>query len=194
MSGRRRSSPPQSRLRALAEQADARWVALGAVVGTHGLRGTLRVKPYNPDSDLLYELEEIALRRDGVLQVHEIAEVQETGKGVLLRFSDVESVEAAALLRGSELCLPRELLPPLEPGEYYHVDLEGLPVVTADEQPVGTAERVHEYPAASVLCVRSDAGTWEVPMREPYLVEVDLANGRIVVAGLEDLELERVRR
>jgi 16S rRNA processing protein RimM len=166
-------------------------IALGYVTGTHGLKGAVRVKQHNADSELLFQVAEIALRQDGELRVHALAEVHDTPKGVLMRFEDVATVDAAASLRGAELCLPRSLFPPLEPGEFYHVDLEGLPVFTPDDQQVGSAERVLEYPAASVLCVRGQGGVWEVPMREPYLISVDLEQGRIVVDALADLDLQR---
>jgi len=191
---KRHRAPAQRELTAWVGRSDVRWITLGAITGAHGLRGMLRVKPYNPDSDVLLPLEDIASRADGELRVHRRVEVRVTGKGLLMQFDDVRSVEAATELRGRELCLPRDWLPPLEPGEFYHVDLEGLAAVKPSGEAVGVVERVHDYPAASVLRVRADGGVWEVPMREPYLVDVDLEQGRIVVDGLEDLELEPDRR
>jgi 16S rRNA processing protein RimM len=190
-SRRRRSVQPA--LRSLADQPDLRWIALGVVTGTHGLRGGLKVKQHNPDSDLLLDLPEVGLRVGGELRVEAVVEVRATGKGLLVQLKDVRTIEQAAELRGAELCLPRQWLPPLAPGEFYHVDLEGLPVVTPDGRSVGRAERVQEYPAASVLRVRGAEGVWEVPLREPYLVEVDLEAGRVVVDSLADLDIERDR-
>ena len=191
ISRRRRSVQPA--LRTLVDQSDTRWIALGVVTGTHGLRGGLKVRQHNPDSDLLFDLPEIALRVDGALRVEALSEVRATGKGLLVQLKSVASIEQAAELRGAELCLPRQWLPPLAPGEFYHVDLEGLTVVTPDGESVGRAEHVQEYPAASVLRVRGAEGVWEVPLREPYLVEVDLAQGRVIVDSLADLEIERDR-
>lgn len=189
MTARRRFSA-SSPLRKAATKPDVRWIPLGVVTGTHGLRGSLRVKQWNDDSALLFEAEEIALRLNGELLFHRLSSVREANKGLLVDLEAVRSVEAAEALRGAELCLPRELLPPLEEGEFYFIDLEGLAVQTEDGTHVGTVERVQEYPAAQVLRVQSDAGVYEVPMREPYLVEVDLTARRVVVAELGDLELE----
>lgn len=192
MTARRRFSAP-SPLRKAAAKPDVRWIPLGVVTGTHGLRGALRVKQWNADSALLFELDEIALRLQGELQFHRLSGVREAGKGLLIELDALRSVEAAEALRGAELCVPRELLPELPEGEYYFVDLEGLSVFNADGARVGEVERVLEYPASEVLRVQTDAGVYEVPMREPYLVEVDLAARRIVVAELDDLELEKPR-
>jgi 16S rRNA processing protein RimM len=192
MSARRRFSAV-SPLRKAAGKPDVRWIPLGAVIGTHGLRGTLRVKQWNDDSELLFDLDEVALRVQGEVQVHRVSGVRSASKGLLVELDDVQSVEAAEALRGAELCLPRELLPELPEGEFYFVDLEGLAVVTEDGASVGKVERVLEYPAAQVLVVRTDTTVYEVPMREPYLVEVDLAAARVVVAELADLEPEKPR-
>lgn len=192
MTERRRSSAP-SPLRKAAEKPDVRWIPLGAVTGSHGLRGALRVKQFNADSQLLFELEEIALRVQGALQFHRLSSVREASKGLLIELDAVRSVEGADALRGAELCLPRELLPQLPEGEFYFVDLEGLPVFSSDGRQIGVVERVQEYPASEVLRVLCDVGVYEVPMREPYLVEIDVATGRVVVAELDDLEPERPR-
>ena len=192
MTARRRSSATNT-LREAAAKPDVRWIPLGAVTGAHGLRGTLRVKQFNADSQLLLELSEIALRVQGELPFHRVGTVREANKGLLVDIDAVRSVEAAEALRGAELCLPRALLPELPEGEFYFVDLEGLPVFTADGAEVGVVERVQEYPASEVLRVQSEAGVYEVPMREPYLVEVDVAARRVVVAELDDLEPERPR-
>jgi 16S rRNA processing protein RimM len=178
-------------LQLVAARDDVHWVSLGVIVGTHGLRGDLRFKQYNQDSELLFELTEIALRVQGRLQVHALSGVRAGGKGLLLHLAGVDAIEAAEALRGAELCVPRATLPALPEGEYYHVDLEGLTVTNRAGESVGIVESVRAYPAAEVLRVRSEDGVWEVPMREPYLVEVALAESRIVVDHLADLELEK---
>jgi 16S rRNA processing protein RimM len=168
-----------------------RWVSLGYVAGTHGLRGDLRVKQHNLDSELLFELAEVALRKDQEIRSYELAGVRNANKALLVSLVGVASIEAAEALRGYELCVPRSALPALEPGEFYHVDLEGLPALTPNGSQAGIVERVCDYPAAQVVRVRGVEGVREVPMREPYLVSVDLEAGQIVVDHLEELELER---
>jgi 16S rRNA processing protein RimM len=192
MTARRRLSAPIS-LRKAAAKPDVRWIPLGAVAGVHGLRGTLKIKQFNSDSQLLFELQEIALRLNGELHFHSLTAVREANKGLLLDLDAVRSIEAAEALRGAELCVPRELMPELPEGEFYFVDLEGLSVFTEDGAQIGVVERVQEYPASEVLRVQTAAGIYEIPMREPYLVEVDVAARRVVVGELGDLELERPR-
>ena len=190
MPGRRRFRPRAS-LREAAADSGTRWVELGYVTGTHGLRGGLKVRQHNPDSELLLTARELGLRLDGELRVAEVVDVRDTGKGLLMQLADVQSIEAADALRGAVLCLPRAFLPRLGEGEYYHVDLEGLGVFTLDGERVGEVESVHDYPAAQVLRVRGADGVREVPMREPYLVGVELDEGRVTVDLWDELDVEK---
>jgi 16S rRNA processing protein RimM len=184
-------SPPSELRRAAGTDHDAHWVALGYVAGTHGLRGDIRIKQHNPDSELLFELEQVALRAHGQLTTYELASVRNAQKGLLVHLLGVDSIEAAEKLRGAELCVPRSALPELAPGEFYHVDLEGLAVCDAAGQQVGVVERVCDYPASRVVRVRGPQGVWEVPMIDPYLLKVDVPGAKIVVDRLEDIEPER---
>jgi 16S rRNA processing protein RimM len=182
----------RSGARSLTQEASAvtRWVALGAVMGTHGLRGGLRVKQHNPDSELLFTLPEIALRLDGQLKIYALSEVRPGGKGVLVTLRGVDSIDAAQALRSAELCVPRSWLPALPPGEYYVTDLPGLAVVTPSGEAVGTVADVLEYPSARALRVEAPTGVLEIPLLPPYLIEVDVDGGRVIVDELADLELE----
>jgi 16S rRNA processing protein RimM len=172
-------------------------IALGVVMGTHGVRGDLKVKVHNEDSDLLFELDAVQLYAPALPHVGarwcELQQVRPGNKGLLVRLAGVDTMEAAQALRGAELRVPRSALPDLEPGEFYHCDLPGLRVQDASGEPIGTLERVVPYPAADVLRVVTARGAYEVPMREPYLVEVDVAAGLVVVDQLDDLELEVAR-
>lgn len=172
----------------------SRLIALGAVMGAHGVRGELRVRPYNDDSVLIFDVERVTLRHGGSEQMHVIESVRPGNKGWLVSLDGIATPEQAKALHGAELCVPRDAFPALAPGEYYFVDLPGLAVVASDGASVGHIERVQQYPASSVLCVSTPGGTLEVPMHERYLVSVDVAQGRVVVDHLEDLEFEKPSR
>jgi 16S rRNA processing protein RimM len=167
-------------------------VALGSVGAPHGLNGELRVKLHNPSSDFLEGCRQIWLRLDGDEHGTRRALVRSCRRSgaeyVLLGLDGVDDRDAAAALRGAELCVPRDALPALAPGEYYLIDLVGMRVVLADGSEVGTVERAIEYPASQVLRVAASEGAFELPMREPYLVEVQVPERTIVAAELDDLE------
>ncbi len=168
-------------------------VALAVVTGAHGLRGELKVKLYNPSSELLSGRPQLVLRRPGEGAGASPARVRAArphGRGQwLIAIEGCRDRDAAAALRGVELCVARASLPPLPSGEHYLVDLIGLRAERAGGQEVGTVEEAIAYPASQVLRVRVEGGALEIPLCEPYLVEVRLDEGRVIVDHLEDLEL-----
>jgi 16S rRNA processing protein RimM len=89
--------------------------------------------------------------------------------------------------RGAELAVPRATLPSLaDADEFYVFQLVGLSVEQEDGRLLGRVREVLEYPGNDVL--ELDSGT-SLPLVEACVREVDLGNGRIVVAaGFADPE------
>jgi 16S rRNA processing protein RimM len=168
-------------------------IPLGLVGAPHGVAGELRVRLYNPASEALERGGiEIVLRGPGSCGEipHRIVAAKRSGVDyVLVALEGVGDRDAAVALRGAELCVPRDALPPAGEGELYLVDLIGLSVERPDGSAVGRVKGVHEYPASQVLVVAVQGGTLEVPLFAPYFVEARVSEGRVIVDHLEDLEL-----
>lgn len=169
-----------------------RLVQIGAVTKPHGIRGEVRVHLFNPDSDLLLDREQVWLCKDGEApRAITVLTARRHGKGLLLTFEGVADRSAAEALRGLEVGVPRDELPTPEEDEFYHFDLEGLRVVTADGEEVGEVVEVLTYPASDCLLVRGGGIDREVPVLRPYVENVDLEAGQITVAFLDDLDTRR---
>jgi 16S rRNA processing protein RimM len=84
-----------------------------------------------------------------------------------------------AVERGSELVVPREALPPLEPDSYYVADLLGLSVIEDGGRELGVVLDVLPGPANDVL--ELDSGLL-LPLVEDCVLSVDGDERRIVVA------------
>ena len=89
--------------------------------------------------------------------------------------------------RGAELAVPRTTLPQLDDeDEYYVFQLVGLVVEEEGGRVIGRVSDVVDYPANDVL--ELDTGV-SLPLVEACVRQVDLENGRIVVAaGFVDRE------
>lgn len=88
--------------------------------------------------------------------------------------------------RGAELAIPRDALPALDDDEYYTFQLVGLVVEEDRGRVLGRVADVVDYPANDVL--ELDSGL-SLPFVEACVRQVDLENGRIVVApGFADPE------
>jgi 16S rRNA processing protein RimM len=170
------------------------WIELGVVARPHGVSGELRVHVFNPDSTLLQELAEVFLigEEDGEPALVEVLSSRPGPKALLMRLRGVESREDAEALRGYTLCVPRQALPELEEGEYYHADLIGLEAFHGDE-PVGEVLDVVDYPSAECLKIARPGGYIEVPMLPQWLERIDLEAGKVYLKDLHDIPLQKRR-
>ena len=168
------------------------WIELGVIAKPHGVRGEIRVHVFNPESTLLQELAEVFLigEEDEEPSLVEVESSRHGPKALLMRLAGVDSREAAEALRGYKLCVPRDALPALEEGEYYHADLIGLQAFDGPEA-VGKVIDVIDYPSAECLKIERPGGYIEVPMLPRWLDRVDIEGGKVHLKDLDDIPLQR---
>ena len=179
----------------MSEGAEAvSWIELGVIARPHGVQGELRVHVFNPESTLLEELGEVFLIGEGDEEpcLVEVESTRHAPKALLMQLRGVGSREDAEALRGYKLCVPREALPELEEGEYYHADLIGLQAFEGDEA-IGEVLDVIDYPSADCLKIGRPGGYIEVPMIDRWLDHVDLDRGKVYLKDLGDIPLQRRR-
>ena len=187
MAGTQRRPPAEPARATPAEAGEpaggrARTVCVGRLVGAHGVRGIVRVQSHtaNPDHLTAYgTLSDAGGTRRFALTV--------TGhvRGlVLARVEGVDDRDQAEALRGTDLYVAREALPPTEGDEYYHIDLLGLSAVTADGAALGRVSAIHDHGAGPVVEIQPPEGpSTLVPFTREHVPAVDIAAGRLVVAS-----------
>ncbi len=154
------------------------YLVLGRVVRTHGVRGEVKVVPLAPWEPFRV-LPRLWLGPPGGPYRAFGVEGQRMAAGaVLLKLSGIDSVEAAAVLVGSEVSVPRTEAPAPREGVFYHYDILGL-VVVHEGQALGEVTEILETPAHDVYVVRGDAGEWMLPATRVHIRGIDVAAGRI---------------
>ncbi|MCZ8369245.1 MAG: ribosome maturation factor RimM [Porphyrobacter sp.] len=140
-------------------------VTLAAIAGAHGVAGEVRLKLFG---DGIATLAKQKSFNDGALT---LVKVREDGKGgAVARLAECSSRADAEKLRGTVLTIPREALPPLAEGEFYHADLLGLPVVTDAGDAVGSVLAIENFGATDLIEITRDPApekgpkTFMVPM------------------------------
>jgi 16S rRNA processing protein RimM len=151
-------------------------VPIGVVVGSHGVRGTLRVRAFGSGRHLREGMEPVvsgARRR--------IISARETPKGFLVDVEGVGSREAASSLKGEELLIGRGELDPPEEGEFYVADLVGLTAIDDAGEVMGVVSDTFETAAHEVLVVRRGHQEVYVPFTLEHVPNVDLESRRVVI-------------
>jgi 16S rRNA processing protein RimM len=149
-------------------------ITLAAIAGAHGVTGEVRLKLF---TDTLENLNRHKRLIAGDRQLT-LKSLRGTEKGAIARFAEIPDRTAAESLRGQLLTIPRDALPALEEGEYYHADLIGLPCVDASGAPLGTVVAVENFGAGDLLEIEREAGKRAlIPFREGI---ADLVDNKIV--------------
>lgn len=163
------------------------YVALAEVTRPHGIGGELKVRVFNPDSDLLLRLRKVRMvLGDGEVREVALRKPRVVPGGLILRLDGVDDRNAAEALRGARFEVPRSALEPPEPDEFYVVDLVGCRA-ELDGELLGEVADVLDYPTCDVLVVEGARGTIEIPIVDAYVGEIDPAGRRIAIKTLEGL-------
>ena len=137
-------------------------VTLAAIAGAHGISGEVRLKLFAEGVDSLKRHKSF-LAGEHVLT---LKSVKPGSAGAIARFAEIADRSAAEALRGTLLTVPRDALPPLAEGEYYHADLLGLPCVSTSGEALGIVVAIDNFGAGDVIEVeRPDTKRFMVPMR-----------------------------
>ncbi len=163
------------------------WVAMARIGRPHGVHGELKVQPFNPESTLIFDVDELRLSRKGKPpELLHLVAARHARDHWIVEVEGVDDREAASRLTHGVLSVRREAMPPLEEGEFYHVDVLGAAVVDADSGArLGVVRHVHTT-GNELLEIRLDAGgDVLVPILPRYVTSIGEVPGRVEVRDLD---------
>lgn len=169
---------------------------LGYIVKTHGLKGEVQVY-LDVDSPSEYQnLESVFVLQGQQLVPFFIESMSNlNGPKAIVGFEDIETLESAQALKGSELYLPLEALPKLSEKEFYLHEVLGFDLSDATtDSIVGKIDNVIESGPQLLFSVLTEKQVEVlIPYTESLLVKLDREEKTItlnVPDGLIDIYLE----
>lgn len=161
-------------------------IELAAVTGAHGVTGEVRLKLLGDGVEALAAHDSF---NEGTLTLSKVR--SDNKGGAIARFAGIANRIEAERLRGTVLTVPRDALPPLEKGEYYHADLIGLRVETDAGEVVGKVVGVENFGATDIVEVLREpppakgSATFMVPVTKQAVLRWDSALMVIAAAFAE---------
>lgn len=163
------------------------FLVVGEIKKPHGIKGECSVMPATDDVAGVYVKGRQLLLGDPHGHVYEpatalrVASARSFKDRVLVAFEGVHDRNAVEPLRGRTLLIRRADARPLEPGEYFLHDLDGLEVRTANGERVGRVTTVYEGGAVPYLGVDDGEREHLVPLSPQVVEKVDLEGGVITI-------------
>ena len=133
-------------------------ITLAVIIGAHGVMGEVRLKLF---ADGVESVKAHSTFNGGKLTLKSIR----AGNNIIARFAEITDRNAAEAARGTELTIPRDLLPPLAEGEYYHTDIIGLACVSTSGEALGLCIAIENFGAGDVIEI-------ERPTKKRFMVPV----------------------
>lgn len=156
----------------------------------HGVKGEIRLRLFNKQSDMLLEQDEVLVRMaDGAEHEVSVERARRADDAILMKLYSVDDRDRADELRGAQICVRREDFPPTEEGEFYAVDVVGAEARLNGVR-FGEVAEIVSYPTVEAMRVRADdkLGDWEIPLSDVFIGKVDTEARIVEVLTLEDLE------
>lgn len=160
---------------------------IGRLVKAHGVRGEVKLAPYNPATEVVRPGLPLVLEAAGGPRRVEVVSARPHKRGFLLRLAGVETMTEVEQLVGARVRIDEGDLPALPEGEFYWFQVVGLEAVTEDGTPLGRVAEILETPAYDIYVVRDGDRERLLPAVEEVVQRVDLAAGRLVVRSIEGL-------
>lgn len=157
---------------------------IGEVLKPQGIRGELKVKPFTDEAEDFHNFSRVFLDNTE----YKVISVRAGAGLVFLGLKGVADRNAAELLRGKQIVVPRAEAPAPEEGRYYVADLLGCAVVTEEGETLGTLTDVRQA-ATDIYTLHDGAREVMFPVADGVVTAVDIKAGKIVVNKKRYLEV-----
>ena len=161
------------------------YLEAGQIVGTHGVRGEVRVQPWCDSPQQFATFKKLYWDANGQQPVKVKGRPHKNIALVVLE--GVDTVEAAQVLRGKMLYVDRRDIK-LPKGHYLVQDLIGLTVVDADTgETYGKLTDVSQTGANAVYHMATDKGEVLIPAIPDVIIKIDLKADRLYLRPMKGL-------
>jgi 16S rRNA processing protein RimM len=158
-------------------------VVVARIGAAHGIKGEVRVTAFTAEPMDVARYAPLTAPDGRTFSVVSARPAGASSPTLVVRFTGVTDRTAAESLNGIELSVPRSALGKTDDDEFYHADLIGLAAVSVAGAALGTVIAVQNYGAGDLIEIAPPRGSpLLVPFTRAAVPEIDVANGRIVVA------------
>lgn len=164
------------------------YLDIGQIVGTHGVRGEMRVNPRCDGPEFIKQFKTLYFDKKGEKSV-KVVSSRVHGNLALVKLDGIDTVEAATALRNKILYMKRSDAK-IPEGSYFIAELVDCRVIDADDEEkcYGVLSDVSETGANDVWHIRSDDGKeYLIPAIPPVVIDVNVETGIIKIRPLKGI-------
>ena len=161
------------------------FLEIGKFVGTHGVRGMVRIQPWSDDGEFLTKFKNFYLD-NGKTKI-KMNKITPHGNVVIAAVDGIDTIEDAEKLRNQVLYIKRADAK-LPDGRYFVSEIIGAQVFDADTNVLlGTLTDVSPTGANDVWHIKSGEKEYLVPAISDVIVDVNIDNDIITIRPLKGI-------
>lgn len=161
------------------------FLEIGKFVGTHGVRGMVRIQPWSDDGEFLTRFKRFYLE-NGKTKI-EMSKIAPHGNVVIAAVKGIDTIEDAEKLRNQVLYIRRDDAK-LPDGRYFVSEIIGAQVFDADTDALlGILTDVSPTGANDVWHIKSGEKEYLVPAIPDVIVNVDINTDKVVIRPLKGI-------
>jgi 16S rRNA processing protein RimM len=163
------------------------YIETGKIVGTHGVRGGLRVQPWCDTPEFLCQFKTLFLKEQSAYNSVKVKSSKAHGNVVIMELDGVNSMDDAENLRGKVLFIKRKDLK-LEEDQYLISDLIDSNVYDADsDELIGKISDVSKTGANDVWHINKDGKEYLIPVIDDVVINVNIDENKVVIRPLKGI-------
>jgi len=161
---------------------------VGRITGAHGLKGALRFRPDNPDSNTVEQIGRVFLESAGHSREFRVASVTRLNASTQrITLEGVADPNVAESLKGAIVLVAAEDMPAPKSGEFYYYEAIGCEVFLTEGTRIGTIEEIFSNGAHHIWVVRDGEREFLIPVIEDVVKAMDFAARRVTIEPIPGL-------
>lgn len=161
-------------------------ILIGKIVGTHGIKGYLKIKPFTDFPERFEKGKSIKVKIDNSLFEFLIEDSFQHKNFICLKLKDINTIDEARKLKDKDVFIYGDEIKKLEDDEYYIHDLIGLKVFGEGEQVIGKIVDVIRLISNDVFEIELiDNRKFLYPFVKDFIDEINIQSGFIRIKNYE---------
>lgn len=163
------------------------FLEAGRIVGTHGIKGELRVEPWCDSPEFLTQFETLYAKEGA--EILEVVASRPHKNLLLIKLKGIDTVEQGDMMRGKVLFIKRSDVT-LPKGRYFISDLLGMQVYHADDENIcyGTITDVIKTGANDVYQITDEnKKDYLIPVIDQVVIDTDIAGRKLLIRPMKGI-------
>lgn len=166
-----------------------KYLEVGKIVSTHGIKGEVKVKSSTNFSDERYQIGNKLYIEFQNEMVEIIINSHRVHQGMdLITFNDIININDCLKYVGCTIYVDKDTLEELDEDEFYVDDLIGMNACLENEELIGEIVDVNEVPQGEILVIKKADGNMSmVPFVKEFIKDVLIEENKVIITPIEGL-------